>query len=693
MARVAWRGAATADHPFADLEPSPGAHFRLCYYGAVLHLLESAFAGATPEAALAGFPFLDAYRAELLGRGLGEAAPSDTERWWQDALASWEQRAPGHLPLRALRDEAGFDEIGLRTLMLAGLVDEEARFGLVFEALQGQAGQRRPTIGLLGAWSAERGEAEGARSALRRLLELGLLRPTNPEAPRTEWALQCPTPLWDALRGEPRPTLPPSMCLRRPEELTPIEELIVPESLRSALAALPALLAAGEADGLIVRGPEQNGRRTALGAVARALGRGLLEVRGQARPDDERWRLVGPLATLLRALPVAVLDLAPGETAELPALSGYGGPVGVVLGKQGGVVGPSLERALGLTLPMPGVEERRRHWLAALGPSAGPELDPIADRFRMTGGNVRRAAALTRSYAQLDGRGAVGLADARLACRALNRQGLDTLATPVTAQGDWTQLAVAPETLRELRHLELRCQHRERIGASVGASLAADLNPGVRALFSGPSGTGKSLAARLLAAALQMDLYRLDLSTVVNKYIGETEKNLSRVFARAEELDVILLLDEGDALLTQRTSVQTANDRYANLETNYLLQRLESFEGILVVTTNASQRIDDAFQRRMDVVVDFHPPEPSERWAIWQLHLPGTHRVEPALLDEVARRCALSGGQIRNAVLHASLLGLEDGGAIDSAHLEAAVEREYRKTGAVCPLRTGPRRG
>src|SRR5205814_3195198 len=117
-----------------------------------------------------------------------------------------------------------------------------------------------------------------------------------------------------------------------------------------------------------------------------------------------------------------------------------------------------------------------------------------------------------------------------------------------------------------------------------------------------------------------MDVYRVDLSSVVNKYIGETEKNLNLVFSRAEELGVVLLLDEGDALLTQRTAVQSSNDRYANLETNYLLQRLESFEGILVVTSNASQRIDAAFQRRMDVVVEFRPPDAAERWAIWQLH-------------------------------------------------------------------------
>jgi SpoVK/Ycf46/Vps4 family AAA+-type ATPase len=166
---------------------------------------------------------------------------------------------------------------------------------------------------------------------------------------------------------------------------------------------------------------------------------------------------------------------------------------------------------------------------------------------------------------------------------------------------------------------------------------------------------------------------------VINKYIGETEKNLSQLFARAEELDVLLLLDEGDALLTRRTDVQTANDRYANLETNYLLQRLETYEGILIVTTNTGDRIDSAFQRRMDVVIDFRPPDATERWTIWQLHLPATHTIDPALLREVAGRCTLTGGQIRNAVLHASLLALDEGGVV--------TQREYRKAGAVCPLR------
>jgi hypothetical protein len=466
-----------------------------------------------------------------------------------------------------------------------------------------------------------------------------------------------------------------------------MHELILPDDIRPQIESLPRLLASHEAQALIVRGPLHNGRRTLLGAVANALGRGVLEANGLTKPD-ERWRIIGPLATLLNSMPVIVLDLAPGETAELPALDGYGGPLGIVLGNQGGVSGPGIERALALTLKMPDANVRSRHWLVALGSHNAENLDAISERYRMTCGNVRRASRLALSYAALENRASVTLADVRQASRVLNCQTLDTLANRVIASGDWSQLAVASQTIAELYNLESRCRHRERLRDLVGPALGAQLSPAVRALFCGPSGTGKTLAAQVLATELQLDLYRLDLSTVVNKYIGETEKNLSRVFARAEELGVILLLDEGDALLTQRTNVQTSNDRYANLETNYLLQRLESFEGILIVTTNAGGRIDGAFQRRMDVVVDFRPPEAAERWTIWQLHLPSENAIDPRLLNEIAGRCALTGGQIRNAVLQASLLALDNGGVVTSAHLESAVLREYRKAGAVCPLRS-----
>ncbi|HEX8501942.1 MAG TPA: ATP-binding protein [Pyrinomonadaceae bacterium] len=672
---------------------TPARHFKLYFYAAVLRLLEYCSRTFDSwEEVFAEHPFLLGYFQELTAHGLDGMPLDDASDFWRRSISEREEATGAHLPIRALREAAGLDFETTVLLLTVGLVEEDARFGTMFEGMHVAAGQHRPTFGLLNElWQDSAGEVQ---RPLRRLQELGLVRVSNAEAPRVEWALQVPGLLWDALRGETHERLAPWARYRPPEELVPAEELIIPAMLREQLGVVPALLAAGEVRTLVVRGPRHNGRRTLLGSVARRLGLGVIEAEGLQRADDERWRLLAPLATMLNAMPVVVLEVAPGEAAEVPEFEGAGAPLGLALGTQGGLTGAGAVCSHTLTLGIPSPAERRELWARGFDGRACADAEEVVGRFRMTSGNIRRTARLALTCATLEGRTAVTHADVRQASRALNRQTLDTLATRVNVEGDWGHLAAGAETLRELANLESRCRHRESLHANVGESLGAQLNCGVRALFSGPSGTGKTLAARLLASSLRMDLYRLDLSSVVNKYIGETEKSLNQVFARAEELDVILLLDEGDALLTQRTNVNSSNDRYANLETNFLLQRLETFEGIIVVTTNASERIDGAFQRRMDVVVDFRAPEPAERWQIWRLHLPANHSVDPATLEEVAQRCALTGGQIRNAVLHASLLALDGGQVITSGHLEAAVLREYRKAGAVCPLRpSGSTRG
>lgn len=701
----------------AGLLPTPARHFGLYFYAAVLHLMRQAiYSFGSWEELFKELPFLGGYYQELAEHGLDGMSLEEAGTHLRDSLLACEGNASVHLPLRALRESAGLDYAALALLVSIGLIEEDARFGSAFEILQEMPGQHRPTLGFLSSWQGAFTEHRQARAALRHLQELGLVHVINPDAPRTEWAFQIPGLLWDAMRGEAYDAPAHWMRYHPTDKQIARDELIVSAALRQELSTIPLLLAKGEARALIVRGPQHNGRRTLAGSIARSLGRAVLEIEGvNCKPDDERWKLIGPLSTMMQALPLVVLDLSPGETADLPVMSGYDGPVIIVLGKQGGVRGPCVESALTLTLEMPDAEGRRQHWLRVTRQHAEDdrhqpdttgesgqaykfkiadhsfadayELEQISERFRMTGGNIRRAASMAYAYAALEGRASITVSDVQKASRELNRQALDMLAVRVETVGDWSHLAVRQETRRELFNLESRCRHRERLHESVNENLGRQLNRGVRALFTGPSGTGKTLAARLLASVLNMDLYRLDLSSVVSKYIGETEKSLNQIFSRAEELDVILLLDEGDALLTQRTSVQTSNDRYANLETNYLLQRLESFEGILIVTTNAGERIDGAFQRRMDVVVDFRPPEAAELWAIWQLHLPPEHAVDENLLSEVARRCALSGGQIRNAVLHASLLALNNGGVLTSAYLESAVQREYRKAGAVCPLR------
>jgi predicted nucleic acid-binding protein len=675
--------------PFANIPPTPEGHFKLYFYAAILYVLDHVTRlFDAPEAALQEFPFLLGYHQQLAGCGLEGQDISEAAQWWQTALLEWEDTIDDHLPLRALREAAQIDHAALTQLITAGLIEEDPRFGVMFDTLQGSSGYQRPTIGLLSAW--QNGEQD-TRSNLRHLQQLGLIHIINPEAPRLDQGLQVPAPIWDALSGARPEVIAPWAHYRLPAGLVPSDDLILPAALHDTLHTLPTLLTSGEVQAVVVRGPRHNGRHTLLGALAREVGRGLLEIDQARQLDADHWRLIGPLSTLLHTLPVLTYELAPGESAEVNPLVGCDSPIGVVLSRTGGLAGAArdsamIDRAVVITLELPDQTLRRQHWQRAAATHPIGDLNSIGDRYRLTSGNIYRAAQLAGAQASLANRDTIELEDVQHASRTLNRQTLETLAVHLPATGDWSQLAVCEDTQHDLQELEARCRQRERLAAASGA-FAAHVNAGVRVLFSGPSGTGKTLAARVLAAQLQMDAYRLDLSAVVNKYIGETEKNLNQVFSRAEELDVILLIDEGDALLTQRTSVNTANDRYANLETNFLLQRLESFSGIVIVTTNSSELIDSAFQRRMDVTVDFRLPDTAERWQIWQLHLPATATIDERLLTEIVTRCTLTGGQIRNAALHATLLALNNGGIVTNEYVEAAVQREYRKLGAVCPLR------
>lgn len=523
--------------------------------------------------------------------------------------------------------------------------------------------------------------------------------------------------LWDVIRGASlaQATLEidknASGLHYHPAESFPlVKELIVPEAFLTRLAQVPALIKGGKAQAIILRGTLGSDRLQIMGAVARALGQNVLTVDGsiclgQATGTDRQqaarsasaeaiWKQIGPFCAMTRSLPVVTIDMGPGETTELPPLVGYKGPVGILMGQEGGLKGLAVEKAVTLTLPHLKMSHRMAYWQDALANHPVEKLTQISQRFHLPGAYIRQAASMAIAHAALEAREVIKMEDVRQATRALNRQMLDILATrlqveandALPAEGSWNRLVVSEVTVSKLHELERRCRYREKLLDHLAPAFGSGRNRGVRALFSGASGTGKTLAAKILSAQLGMDLYRVDLAAVVNKYIGETEKNLHQVLSRAEELDVILLLDEGDALLGSRTSVKSANDRYANLETDYLLQRLEQYQGIVVVTTNASENIDSAFQRRMDVMVHFIRPQAQERLQIWPLHLPADHLVDDTYLEEVAMRCPITGGQIRNAALHATLLALDEGTPLNGWHLEQAIQSEYRKAGTICPL-------
>lgn len=675
--------------PFADVAPTVAAHFDLYFLAAAAHLTRKlAKSFGTREAVFAEFPFLRLYDERLAGREPDDLADENAADWWKENLSDWEKNANAHLPLRELREKCGLEFCSIVTLITVGLAEEDARFGAVFGALNEFSDEKRLTFGTLDEWRRDENADASVRSTIRRLEDLGLIKFGGTENPRSEWTLQISAILWDVLRGEKQFGADDFVEYIESSELLPLKKMILPAALRKQLETLPHLIERGDVQTVVVRGAGRNSRRTILGALARSLNLNLLEIKKSEVKDDARWKIINTLAVTLKAMPVFRLEVAPGETVEFPAISNAVKAFGITLAKHGAVGGAVVEKSVTLIVNLPDENERKAHWRDCLPNAENAEVEEIAERFRLSGGNIRRAAALAKAYSALSNRDVITLADVQSATRALNRQTLDTLAIylePLNA--DWDFLAVRDETKNDLRELEARCRIRENLRNYVGSALRGQMRAGVSALFNGGSGTGKTYAARLLAAALQKDVYRLDISTVVNKYIGETEKNLAKIFAFVEELDVILLLDEGDSLLTQRTNVGNANDRYANLETNYLLQRLESFEGILIVTTNAGDRIDSAFQRRMDSVIEFVRPEAAERRRIWRLHLPEENAIAEGFLEETIQRCDLTGGQIRNVALHAASLALGEKKSINAAHLEAAVRREYRKTGAICPLR------
>jgi len=679
--------------PFENLPPNAVGHFRLLFYAAVLSITNYLRRLASESPAPKLFPFLEGYERELRGCIPAEIDASAGPRWWREQIKLWEQQTTARLPLRALVRSLELTNEELTALMLAGLVEEDIRFGSLFAALQEPLTARRPCLGLVAALSSgeeNRGELKDWWQVVQRLVQAGLVVVENQTAPRAEWVLRVPNVLWDVIRGRASAEISHNCKIVPHDEFPPLKKLVLDVELLNQLARLPAAMASGQLDAVIVRGMADSGRRSVMGSLARSLRRDLLfcDYHIQNNSADEVWQVIGPLATLTGVLPVIAVDPAPGETIELPPLKGYRGPIGIIMRSEGGVKGKIVEQALTLTLKPPSPDHRESVWQTTLGEHSGPDLETIVNRFLLPLGNVHRAARIATTYALLERREEVTTADVQQACRSLNRQKLDTLAQRLVVSGGWSDLVLNDGTTQELLELECRCRQREKLLVNLGPAFHNTLNCGVRALFNGPSGTGKTLAAKILAAVLQTDVYRVDLASVVNKYIGETEKNLSQLLARAEELDVILLIDEGDALMTNRTDVKSANDRYANLETNYLLQRLETYQGIVIVTTNAGNRIDTAFQRRFDVIIDFQPPDAYERLLIWQHHLPSKNNVSAGCLQEIAHQCALIGGQIRNAALYASLLALADGREeeINDADLETAVQREYRKAGASYPF-------
>jgi hypothetical protein len=271
------------------------------------------------------------------------------------------------------------------------------------------------------------------------------------------------------------------------------------------------------------------------------------------------------------------------------------------------------------------------------------------------------------------------------ACRAEARRGLDGLAERVQGRATWDDLILPSAAQQSLRAMVAQVRQRARVHGAWGFAAQSGRGLGISALFAGSSGTGKTLAAEVLANELALDLFRVDLSALVSKYIGETEKNLSRVFAAAESSGAILLFDEADALFGKRSEVRDSHDRYANLEVSYLLQRMETYRGVAILTSNLKQTIDTAFQRRLRFIVTFPFPDAAARSAIWRRAFPSGAPLAELDFGKLSR-LSLSGGHIHNLALNAAFLAADEQKAVGMQHLRRAAEAEFSKLDKTLPL-------
>jgi SpoVK/Ycf46/Vps4 family AAA+-type ATPase len=339
---------------------------------------------------------------------------------------------------------------------------------------------------------------------------------------------------------------------------------------------------------------------------------------------------------------------------------------------------PLLADAAGHT-----ISERVELWRDRLG-GDGPEglVDSdVADQFVLSSDGVERAVVSARLQARLDS-SPITYSHLRYGARAQNGAALERLARRIQPGVGWDDLVLTPYTGAALRELAGRARRRHQVLDEWAMRPGGGRGRGITVLFAGDSGTGKTMSAEVVAGDLGLDLYTVNLATVVDKYVGETEKNLERIFVEADGVNAILLFDEADSLFGKRSEVRDANDRYANIEVAYLLQRMETFDGIAILATNLSANVDDAFARRLDMVIDFPNPDVAQRRRLWERSLsPAVPRADDVDLDFCASRFELSGGNIRSIAVSAAYRAAESGQPVTMSDLVRAIGQEYRKLG------------
>jgi len=685
-------------------------------------------AGQNPDDAFRGLYVSDDEATALLSRplsanwGNNAALPAETAQALQSTSAALQieltgilgqAEEQGHsLPLTHLARAFGLSRFEIDVLLISVAPSVDLRYERLYGYLQDDVTKKRPTVNLALDLLAEPGVGRlgllpffGPDASLihHRLVEL--VPPSEgDEAPLLAHALHIDESLLAWLLGNYRPhsLLQGHISVSRAPERIP-DAFVNPE-ISSVLTHQE------ESPVYLFHGPDHDLKRAAAALLAQSAGRLLLFVdleslTSEGKVTSRRAVQVALRdARLINALPVLegwdtclVNDTTPPDL--LFELGAFSGPL-VLAGKTlWHPKGPSRSRRLAhVAFPVPAYPQRNllwQHFAGVEGTSTrlNGTIDALAGQFALTSGQIRDAVATAKDYvaAPRSDEGATGAEVSELgltppamfaAARAHSNARLARLAHKITPRYGWDDIILPEDQLALLREIIDTVRGRPQVLDVWGLGAKLTSSRGVTVLFSGPPGTGKTMAAQVISGALGLDLYRIDLSTIVSKYIGETEKNIERIFREAEQSNAILFFDEADALFGKRSEVRDSHDRYANIEISYLLQRMEAYDGVTILATNLRGNLDEAFTRRLQFAVSFPFPETEDRLRIWRtLFPPAVPTSDDIDLPLLADRFRLAGGNIRNIIVSAAYLAAAGGESVSMSHLLHGTRRELQKMG------------
>jgi len=621
--------------------------------------------------------------------------------------------------LDELSQALGLDEFETAVMTLCLVLEIDSNYARIYSYLQGDLARGNPTVELAlqvvcdspdGMIDHRRSFAHSAPLIKYRVIEL-LADPHQGSGSLLDMRISLDSQVADFLLGGPSLDARLASFVELSVEAPDWDSIIFPEEAKDRLLQLP-----GQLLGLVDRdktpvlnlwGAPGSGRQTVARAICRSLGRKLLEadcagLLSSEVPPEDLMSLVSRQALLLQAVVLfRNTQLLQGEDQRrsdlrkaMARLVRESNDIIVLCGdipwralEEGGAESVGAVE-LGVRLPLPGLRERSDIWkfrLAGLQTSfPDQELNILAAKYRCSGREIGEAvaAAKDKALARNPDGPVIELTDLNKYFRAEFISDAKGYSRNLASTHTLQDLVLPEENKQQLWEICSRFRQMSVVFGEWGYECSSGWEKGLTALFTGPSGTGKTMAAAAIATELELDLLRVDLSNTLSKYIGETEKNLERIFLAAERGNAVLLFDEANALFGKRADVRSSHDRYSNIEVSYLLQRIEEYQGVAILTTNLRNNMDEAFLRRLNFAVEFPFPGEEHRLQIWQKVFPPKAPLGPDVdLPAAARQFRISGGSIKNISLNAAFLAAQEGGPIRMNHLVQATRREYVKMG------------